>query len=98
MYTGPATPMMPELLVGYTPGYRNASASVLGSTGKPTIDLNPWAWSGDHSMAYQMVPGSLFTNRKVSKQVPSILDLPVTILEHFGVAKPPQMVGSSIFS
>jgi len=49
-------------------------------------------------MAYQMVPGTLFTNRPVSKSVPSILDLPVTILEHFGIAKPPQMVGSSIFS
>ncbi len=98
LYSGEMTPMMPELLVGYTPGYRNSSKSFMGSTGKEVINLNPWAWSGDHSMAYQMVPGTLFTNRPVSKSVPSILDLPVTILEHFGIAKPPQMVGSSIFS
>ncbi len=98
MYVGPATPMMPELLVGYTPGYRNASASVLGSTGKPTIDLNPWAWSGDHSMARDLVPGTLLSSQKVARANTSILDLPVTILEFFGVDKPEQMVGSSIFS
>jgi predicted AlkP superfamily phosphohydrolase/phosphomutase len=97
MYTGPATPMMPELLVGYTPGYRNASSSVLGSTGKPTIDLNPWAWSGDHSMARDLVPGTLLSSQRVARADTSILDLPVTILDFFGVEKPEQMVGSSIF-
>jgi len=97
MYVGEATPMMPELLVGYTPGYRNSSPSVLGATGGATIDLNPWAWSGDHSMARDLVPGSLFSSHKVSKGKPSILDLPVSILEFFGIEKPEQMVGSSIF-
>ncbi len=97
MYVGPSTPMMPELLVGYTPGYRSSSTSVLGSTGKATIDLNPWAWSGDHSMARDLVPGTLVSSRKVAKQHPSILDLPVTILDFFGVEKPEQMVGSSIY-
>ena len=97
MYSGPATPMMPELLVGYTPGYRNASASVLGATGKPTIDLNPWAWSGDHSMARDLVPGTLLASRPVNKADANILDLPVSILDFFGIAKPQQMVGTSIF-
>jgi len=97
MYVGPATPVMPELLVGYTPGFRSASTSVLGSTGKPTINLNPWAWSGDHSMARDLVPGSLLSSKKVAKVNANILDLPVTILEYFGVEKPEQMVGSSIF-
>ena len=97
MYVGPATPMMPELLMGYTPGYRNASTSVLGSTGKPTINLNPWAWSGDHSMARDLVPGTLLSSKKVAREHTSILDLPVTILDFFGVEKPSQMVGSSIF-
>jgi predicted AlkP superfamily phosphohydrolase/phosphomutase len=97
MYLGPATPIMPELLVGYTPGYRNASSSVLGATGRPTIDLNPWAWSGDHSMARDLVPGTLLSSRRTAKAEPSILDLPVSILEFFGVETPQQMVGSSIF-
>jgi predicted AlkP superfamily phosphohydrolase/phosphomutase len=96
MYVGDATPVMPELLVGYTPGYRNASPSVLGATGKATIDLNPWAWSGDHSMARDLVPGSLLTSRKVAALDPTILDLPVTILDWFGVDRPAPMVGRTL--
>ena len=76
--------------------YRNASASVVGETGNVTIDLNPWAWSGDHSMARDLVPGSLFSSRRVAMERPSILDLPVTILDWFGVPKPEQMVGLTI--
>jgi len=97
MYVGEATPVMPELLVGYTPGYRNASTSVLGATGRPTIDLNPWAWSGDHSMARDLVPGTLMTSARLAAgATPSILDLPVTLLDWFGLPKPEQMVGSSL--
>ena len=97
MYQGEATPGMAELLVGYTPGYRSSSPSVLGATGRSTIDLNPWAWSGDHSMACDLVPGTLLASRPVTRTRPSILDLPVTILEWFGVSRPEQMVGRSLF-
>ena len=88
---------MPELLVGYTPGYRSSSSSVLAETGSQIIDLNPWAWSGDHSMAKDLVPGSLFSSHKLRRTDPQIWDLPVTILEFFGIAKPPEMIGSSLF-
>lgn len=96
MYSGEMTPLMPELLVGYTPGFRNSSPSVLGATGKTIVDVNPWAWSGDHSMARDLVPGSLFASRAIGTEAPSILDLPVTILDWFGIPKPEQMVGRSI--
>jgi len=97
MYFGEATPQMPELLVGCTPGYRNSSASVLGETGRVVIDLNPWAWSGDHSMARDLVPGTLMSSVRVNEPNPNILDLPVSILRFFGIEKPPQMVGRAIF-
>jgi hypothetical protein len=89
---------MPELLVGYTPGYRCSSPSVMGETGAEVVDLNPWAWSGDHSMARDLVPGTLMSSRKVATTDPSILDLPVTILDLFGLPKPQQMVGRSILA
>ncbi len=41
VYSGPFTYEMPDLLVGYTPGYRNSSTSVLGETGPKIIDINP---------------------------------------------------------
>ena len=98
IYQGEATPGMAELLVGYTPGYRSSSPSVLGATGRSTIDLNPWAWSGDHSMASDMVPGTLLASRTVTRARPSILDLPVTILDWFGINRPEQMVGRSLLA
>jgi hypothetical protein len=97
LYLGEATPQMPELLVGYRPGYRCSAASVLGETGDAIIDLNPWAWSGDHSMARDLVPGTLLSSIPLTTTHPSILDLPVSILEFFGIEKPPQMVGRAIF-
>ena len=87
---------MAELLVGYTPGYRNSSTSFMGATGSEIINLNPWAWSGDHSMARDLVPGTLFSSRQVNATNPNILDLPVTILNWFGIDKPSQMEGRSI--
>jgi predicted AlkP superfamily phosphohydrolase/phosphomutase len=96
LYQGAATPGLPELLVGYTPGYRSSSPSVLGGTGRTILDLNPWAWSGDHSMAADLVPGTLLASRPVSRPRPSLLDLPVTLLEWFGVERPPEMVGRSL--
>ncbi len=96
MYTGEMTPIMPEMLVGYQPGFRCSSPSVLGATGKVLVDVNPWAWSGDHSMARDLVPGSLFASRAVTSQNPSILDLPVSILKWFGIDKPAQMNGQAI--
>jgi len=88
---------MPDLLVGYTPGYRAASSSVIGETEKAIMDINPWAWSGDHSMARDLVPGTLACSRPVIKPQPNIADLPVTILEFFGIERPNDMVGRSLF-
>ena len=96
IYTGEKTHEMPDMLVGYTPGYRSSSDSVLGETGRATIDLNPWAWGGDHSMAMDLVPGSLFASVALQGANPNIVDLPVTILDYFGIEKPSQMVGRSL--
>jgi predicted AlkP superfamily phosphohydrolase/phosphomutase len=97
IYSGPHTPDMPEMLVGCTTGYRLSSSSIQLETGKEILDLNPWAWAGDHSMSRDMVPGSLFISRGISRAQPSILDLPVTILDFFGFERPEQMVGRSLF-
>ncbi len=96
LYSGDFTFEMPDLLVGYTPGYRASSASVLGETGRVIIDVNPYPWSGDHSMARELVPGSLFSSLPIRGPDPNIVDLPVTILDYFGFEKPPQMVGRSL--
>jgi predicted AlkP superfamily phosphohydrolase/phosphomutase len=93
---GGETTGMAELLVGYSPGYRNSAQSFLGSSGREIIDLNPWAWSGDHSMARDLVPGTFLSNRPVPGGRADMLDLPVTILDFFGVPPPGQMTGRSL--
>jgi len=96
VYIGDLTYEMPDLLVGYTPGFRSSSDSVLGGTGKVILDVNPWAWSGDHSMARDLVPGTLCSSVPLPGRSPNIVDLPVTILDYFGIAKPSQMDGRSL--
>jgi hypothetical protein len=71
---------------------------VLGETGQAILDLNPYAWSGDHSMARDLVPGSLFSSHPIRAADPEIADLPVTILHWFGVGKPPEMHGRNLFA
>ena len=97
LYRGALTPQLPELLVGYAPGFRNSSPSVLGVTGRAVIDQNPWAWSGDHSMASDLVPGTLLSSRPLTGPEPSLVDLPVTLLDWFGLPRPEEMVGRSLF-
>ncbi len=97
VYSGTFTPEMPELLIGYTPGYRNSSASVMGESGSEILNLNPWAWAGDHSMAHELVPGCLFSSAAISgDKNPHIQDLPTTILDHFGLGKPFGMQGDTL--
>ena len=96
VYTGEFANGMPELLVGYTPGYRSSSESVMGETGRQILNLNPWAWAGDHSMARDLVPGCLFSSHAIASESPNIVDLPTTILEFFGLGKPFGMQGETL--
>lgn len=96
VYTGEFTPDAPELLVGYTPGYRASSESVIGDSGREILNLNPWAWAGDHSMARDLVPGCLFSSQPLRRDDSDIADLPVTILDFFGIPKPFDMQGSTL--
>lgn len=98
LYTGEFLAEMPDLLIGYQPGYRVSSASVLGETGPAIVEVNPYPWSGDHSLDHQLVPGCLFSSLRIRHRNPSILDLPVSILDFFGVPKPHQMQGRSLLT
>ena len=91
------TPDLPEMLVGYTRGYRVSGVSYMGGATNSIIDVNPYAWSGDHSMSPDLVPGTLLSSRPIRQQNPNLVDLPVTILDYFGISKPKQMIGKSIF-
>jgi predicted AlkP superfamily phosphohydrolase/phosphomutase len=98
IYTGGATGLAPDLIVGYARGYRASWATCLGDlTGDVLLD-NDQAWSADHCADALEVPGVLFCNRRVSGASPSLVDIAPSILAEFGLAVPPSMAGKNVFS
>ena len=86
----------PDLIVGYHPGYRVSWDSITGTVEAEVFSDNTKAWSGDHHVDPELVPGILFTNKKLTKNTPHITDLAPTILALFGVKAPAYMEGEVI--
>jgi len=87
----------PDLIVGYSRGYRASWESTIGSFPLNWIEDNMDAWSGDHCMAAELVPGIILSNKKITLDNPKLYDLAPTILAEFGLNKSDQMVGKAIF-
>lgn len=75
----------PDLIVGYAKGYRGSNESAIGQLTLPMITDNLSAWSGDHAMVHEAVPGVLFTSRPLGRRVGSLRDLGAAVLAEFGV-------------
>ena len=97
IYSGPQVSSAPDLVIGYARGYRASNGTALGGFGSTVLEDNRETWSADHMIAAEEVPGILLVNRPVLKQNPGLVDLPVTILEIFGIPRPDVMVGASLF-
>jgi len=93
VYAGPYRENAPDLLVGYASGYRAAWESVNGSVRGEVFLDNTRAWSGDHCIDPQDVPGVLFANRPIAGGDHSIADVAPTILQLFGLPIPRHMDG-----
>jgi predicted AlkP superfamily phosphohydrolase/phosphomutase len=92
-YRGPYLDQAPDLIVGYGDGYRVAWDAAVGKVAGEIVADNPKSWSGDHCVDPSLVPGVLFCNRKVAAESPSIVDIAPTVLELYGVPRPPHMEG-----
>lgn len=95
-YKGLYTDEAPDLIVGYHPGYRVSWDSITGTVESEIFSDNVKAWSGDHHVDPELIPGVLFTNRKVKKENPHITDIAPTVLDLFAVKKPAYMEGEAI--
>jgi predicted AlkP superfamily phosphohydrolase/phosphomutase len=87
----------PDLFVGFKRGYRASWQTALGAVPPVLLDDNTQAWIGDHCMASDEVPGVLLSNRKFKATAPQLFDVTATILAEFGVRKPGNMIGQSVF-
>lgn len=95
--TGSNARIAPDLIVGYSPGYRASWQSAEGGHSSAVFEDNTDAWIADHCINAADVPGVLFTTRKVQPANPSIKDLPVSLLALFNIAPEPGMTGHSIY-
>jgi predicted AlkP superfamily phosphohydrolase/phosphomutase len=96
LYRGPYLEAAPDFIVGYNEGYRCSWEGAVGKIEATVLTDNPKAWSGDHCVDPVLVPGVLFSNRKMAANDPGIEDLAPTALNLFGVQAPAWMEGKAL--
>ncbi|MGH9381382.1 MAG: alkaline phosphatase family protein [Thermoanaerobaculia bacterium] len=80
----------PDAVIGYARTYGNANASGLGELSPELMANNTSGWTGHHHMDSVTVPGILFANRKLSREVTDLQDLAAAVLAEFGIEGFPQ--------
>lgn len=96
VYHGPYVDGAPDVIVGYNVGYRVSWDAAIGKCGPVVFADNTNAWSGDHCIHPELVPGVLFSNWKFAASAANIVDIAPTALELLGVLKPSYMDGRSL--
>jgi predicted AlkP superfamily phosphohydrolase/phosphomutase len=96
IYSGPYRDNAPDLIVAYNLGYRASWDSVTGKVNRVVFEDNKKAWSADHCLDPELVPGIFFTNLKFEEKNPSIMDIGPTVLDLFGLEVPKYMDGKTL--
>jgi predicted AlkP superfamily phosphohydrolase/phosphomutase len=93
-----ANPLVaPDMILGYNDSYNASWETVLGEMPESLIVDNLDRWSGTHLISAELVPGILLSNRRISSETPSVMDVAPTILEAFGLTVPVEMSGRNVF-
>tara|TARA_B100000315_G_C14563421_1_gene581687 strand:+ start:220 stop:1989 length:1770 start_codon:yes stop_codon:yes gene_type:complete len=96
IYRGKHTDLAPDIVLGFSPGYRMSWKSASGSIEDEIIYDNAEKWRGDHLIDRTHVPGVLFTNFKIKKDNPTILDIAPTVLKLLDVKIPDYIDGEAL--
>ncbi len=96
IYRGPYIGAAPDLIIGYADGYRASWDAAVGRVSPEVFCDNVKAWCGDHCVDPGLVPGVLFSNRRIAAEDPGIEDMAPTALGLFGVLAPAWMEGKSV--
>jgi predicted AlkP superfamily phosphohydrolase/phosphomutase len=97
IYSGNATALAPDLIIGYHRGYRASWETGLGHLSPDALYDNDKAWSADHCADALEVPGVLWCNRALRSSAPSLVDLAPSILAEYGLPTPQSMTGKNVF-
>ncbi|MBI1851223.1 MAG: alkaline phosphatase family protein [Planctomycetes bacterium] len=99
LYHGDQLARAPDLVVGFQEGYRVSWQSTLGNTSEKVIENNDQRWSGDHcSIDPSLLPGILFSNRRLPKERANLLDIAPTVCDYLGVAPDMSWDGHSLIA
>jgi len=83
-------------VVGYARGFKVADPSAMGTAGARVFSVNRKAWGGDHCGDHRLVPGVLFSSRKLRTGGHALTDLAPTVLGFFKVPIPGTWPGRSV--
>jgi predicted AlkP superfamily phosphohydrolase/phosphomutase len=93
----PGNRFHPDLVIGYSPGYRASWQTALGVVTESVLDENRDAWIGDHCIDAAAVPGVLISNLSSRVPDPELKDVTVSILKLFGIKRDRNMNGRVLF-
>jgi len=96
IYSGFDPRVVPDLRAANTAHYRIGWQTALGEVPPKIFEDNLKAWSGDHCIDPRLVPGVLFSNRKIAEEKPGIADVAPTILKLFGLELPTHFDGKPL--
>jgi len=96
VFSGSLTEYGPDLVIGYSAGYRGSAQTGLGKWEAQCLETNRDHWGADHCVDPQAVPGVLFANRGLANfSHPSYKDFPAlaidSALDHTDAAPPPSV-------
>lgn len=98
IYDGPYAEEAPDVIVGYAAGWRVSWEGARGVVAGEVFVDNDKAWSGDHCIDPELVPGVMLANRELRSlaATPNIADIAPTLLDLFGVRAPKYMDGHTL--
>jgi predicted AlkP superfamily phosphohydrolase/phosphomutase len=81
IYQGPLVEYGPDIIVGYSPGYRASAETGLGEWENDAIEKNEDHWGADHCFDADSVPGVLFSSKGLGNlNAPTYRDIPALAL------------------
>jgi predicted AlkP superfamily phosphohydrolase/phosphomutase len=75
----------PDLVIGFAKGVRSSDESAAGQIPAEILTDNTGAWSGDHIMDHETVPGVLVSSRPLQVPAASLKELAAAVLAEFSI-------------
>jgi hypothetical protein len=98
VFEGPAVPDAPDLILCYNAGYRASWQTALGGVPDVLIEDNLHAWSGDHCIDPELVPGVIISDRPLSTEPLHLVDIAPSVNAYFGVEQQSSHQGRNIWA